>query len=424
MATATTSSISNVLKEFYNSPIVRQLNDELLLLSRVDAGSDEIIAGKYAVVPVSLGRNSGIGARYEGSTLAAAGSQSYTRAQYGLSYNYARINISGPSIAASSKDTGAFLRVLDSEIKGATIDLKKDIARQVYGNGDGSVATVGTGSSTTVVVLTSTEALDKGEIYIGMLVDIGTLANPTSRGASAVVSAITVATPSFTVSAVLGGGAPVNGEFVFRAGTTTNATTTAEMNGLGNMVSTTAGLTFPRTNTGGAGGPGASVGIDSTANPSWDNVRATTASLTQDSMLQLWARVRRASGDTPTLAVGSYGTRRQYFNLLQSQVRYVDTPTKLSAGFEAVDFNGLPLVADHEAPYGKLYMLNENHLKFYAINAQGGTDFAWMNLDGDTLLRVSGVDGYEAILHRYMNFGTDMRNSHGVLSGYTDTTGV
>jgi hypothetical protein len=389
------------------------LNDEILLLSRLDSSSDEIILGKYAVVPLSIGRSGGIGARPENGALASSSNQRFAQAQYNLTYHYARIGVTGPSIAKSSKDPGAFLRVLKAEIDGATIDLKKDVARQLYGNGDSTIATVGTGSTTTVIVLSSSEAIDKGQLYVGQVCDFGTLAAPgadnvgASQNTPATISAVTAATPSITVSVALGT-APINGHFVFRNLTATASSVSYEMTGLQNLVSTTAGATVGGINSGSAG------------NEYWDNVRATTASLSQDTMLQLWARVRRASGSEPTIAIGSYGTRRQFFNLLQSQVRY-STPTKLAGGFESVDFNGLPLVADHEAPYAKLYMLNEDHLKIFAINAQGGTDFAWMNLDGDVLLRNVGFDAYEAVMHRYMQFGTDMRNAHGVLSGFTDS---
>lgn len=415
---ASLTTINNILKELYESPVVRQLNDEILLLQRLDSSSDEIIVGKYAVVPLSIGRTGGVGDRPEFGTLPSSGNQRYAQAQYDLKYKYARIGVSGPAIAKSSKDAGAFLRVLKSEIDGATLDLKKDVARQIYGDGSGTVATVssltsGGGTATVVVVISSSEPLDKGELYVGMNVDIGSLANPVLRNPASsygTITAIVPSTLSITIASASGGnfGTPAGSDLIFRQGNTTASSVSYEMSGLANIVSTSTGQTVGGINSGAAG------------NDYWENVRATAATVSQDAMQQLWARVRRTSGDDPSLIVGSYGLRRQYFNTLQSQVRYSE-PTKLAGGFSALDFNGLPLVADHEAPYGRFYFLNEKHLKIYAINAQGGTDFAWMNLDGDVLNRVANQDAYEAIMHRYMQLGTDMRNAHGVLSGMTDT---
>lgn len=416
---ASLTTINNILKELYTSPVVRQLNDEILLLQRLDSSSDEVIMGKYAVVPLSVGRTGGIGARPEFGTLASSGNQRFLQAQYNLSYQYARIGVSGPSIAKSSKDAGAFLRVLKAEIDGATLDLKKDVARQLYGDSTAAIATVnsltsGGGTATVTLTLTSAEPIDKGQFYVGMNVDIGSLANPVLRNPSSsygTITTITASSNTLVIASASGGnfGTPANGDLIFRQGNATTSSANYEMTGLRGIVSTSAGVIVGGLNPATAG------------NEVWENVRATAASVSQDAMQQLWSRVRRTSGDTPSLIVGSYGMRRQYFNTLSPQIRYASSPTKLAGGFEALDFNGLPLVADHECPYGNFYFLNEKHLKIYAINAQGGTDFAWMNLDGDVLLRIANQDGYEAIMHRYMQLGTDMRNAHGVLSGITDT---
>lgn len=415
---ASRTTIDNILKELYTSAVIRQLNDEILLLQRLEASSDEVeILGKFAVVPINVGRTGGIGDRAEFATLPTTGNQRWLRATYNLVNKYAQIGLSGPSIAASSKDAGAFLRVLKSEVDGATLDLKKDCARQVYGNGDASIVPVTSltsgGGTATIVMVVAQEVLDKGQLYVGMNIDIGTLANPVLRNPASsfgTITAITLSTNSVTVASASGGnfGTPAGTDFIFRQGNALVSAVSNEMSGLQGLVSTTAATIFGGINPATAG------------QEAWDASRATSASVSQDALQQLWAKVRRLSGEEPSLLVGSYGFRRQYFNTLQSQVRY-QTPTKLAGGFEALDFNGLPLVADHEAPYGKAYFLNEKHLKIYAINAQGGTDFAWMNLDGAVLSRVANQDAYQAVLHRYMQLGTDKRDAHGVLSGFTDT---
>jgi len=413
---ASFTTISNILKELYTSAVIRQLNDEILLLQRLDSSSDEVITGKYAVVPVNVGRTGGIGDRPEFGTLPTTGNQRFLRATYNLVYKYAQIGLSGPSIAASSQDAGAFLRVLKSEVDGATMDLKKDCARQIYGDGTGSIVAVTSltsgGGTATVVVVVAQEVIDKGQLYVGMNVDIGTLANPVLRNPASsygTITSIALATNSVTIASASGGvfGTPAATDFIFRQGNATASSVSYEMSGLQGLVNTTAAQTFGGINPATAG------------QEVWDASRATSAAVSQDALQQIWAKVRRLSGEEPTLLVGSYGFRRLYFNTLQSQVRY-QTPTKLAGGFEALDFNGLPLIADHEAPYGKAYFLNEKHLKIYAINAQGGTDFAWMNLDGAVLSRVANQDAYQAVLHRYMQLGTDKRDAHGVLSGFTD----
>ncbi|MCC6382831.1 MAG: hypothetical protein IT304_10000, partial [Dehalococcoidia bacterium] len=61
MAGATLTTLSNVLKDYYLPPVVKQLNDEVLILQRVESRSQELF-GNQAVVPLHKGRSGGIGA--------------------------------------------------------------------------------------------------------------------------------------------------------------------------------------------------------------------------------------------------------------------------------------------------------------------------------------------------------------------------
>ncbi len=77
------ASIDKILKEYYLGPVQEQLNNEVLLLSRLEARSEDLV-GKAAFVPLHAGRSSGIGAVAESGTLPTAGSQTYARAEYDL----------------------------------------------------------------------------------------------------------------------------------------------------------------------------------------------------------------------------------------------------------------------------------------------------------------------------------------------------
>ena len=64
MAGADLSTLSNILKEYYLGPVTEQLNNEVLLLSRLEAKSEDLV-GKRAYVPLHYGRSTGVGARGE-----------------------------------------------------------------------------------------------------------------------------------------------------------------------------------------------------------------------------------------------------------------------------------------------------------------------------------------------------------------------
>ena len=58
-ATLSSTSISAILKEFYLGPIVSQLNNEILAIEVFQKGSIDW-QGKKAIIPVKVGRNTGV----------------------------------------------------------------------------------------------------------------------------------------------------------------------------------------------------------------------------------------------------------------------------------------------------------------------------------------------------------------------------
>jgi len=409
MAGATITTLNNILKEFYLPPVVEQLNNEVLLFQRLESSAQELY-GKAAFVPVHTSRSGGVGARAELGTLPVAGNQAYNRAQYDLKYLYGVVQVSGPSMAKTASEAGAFLKSLQSELDGIRNDLKKDTARQIYGTGDGVIATVAAGSTGTVINLSSDEAIRKGQFYVGMLVDVGTIANPVVDCTAQAITAVTLAGPSITVAA---SGTPGAGHFVFRSGANV-ANATNEILGLQ--------ATINATNTVSTLGQLSSTfigAIDSSqaANAFWNNLVQSLATLNLDNMQKAWGQVRVAGGET-SLMIGSFAVQRQYYGLLQSQVRF-NEPMKLASGFQSLDFMGKELVADVDAPFGKLYFIDERFIKIFS-----NRDWHFLDEDGLVLKWVSNLDAWQSVLARYINIGVSRRNTMLVGTGITDTTGI
>lgn len=369
----------------------------MLLLQRLDTSNQEIY-GKYAVVPIHTGRTGNVGARREGDPLPDAGNQTYQDARYDLTAEYGTVRITGLGIVKTSNDAGAFLQGLKSELDFIRNDLRKDLARQIYGSGDGIVTVCGTTTASNTVVLLTAEAYNKGQLFVGQLIDVGVTANQQSVAQGRTVSAIATNGLSFTISGATI--TTVSGTTnIYRAGAV-GQTVTAEINGLGNAISTAAN-TFGN--------------IDATAggNAFWDNLRTAVAgNLTMDILMQSFNKVRVAGGMT-SLMVTSLGIQRGYFDLFTQTTKFVD-PLVLQGGFEALTFMGKPLVADIDAPYGKLFLIDERYAKMFSND-----DFHFLDEDGQTLHRNLGYDAYEATLARYLQFGLTRRNVQMVLSGIT-----
>jgi len=398
------STLGNVLKDVYTGTVVEQLNNEVLITQRLERDTVDF-SGNQLVYSVHKQRSAGVFARAENVQFANPGAQLYAKPVYDVKSLYGRIRVTGLGRVKTAKDAGAFLRVLEGEISGIKNDLKMDLARQLYGTGNGVIATTDTSGSGVVVTLQSAEAIRKGELYIGMIVDIGTLADPDSQCASRSITDVSIANLTITVDGA--NFVTTDGtHFVSREGNNTDSSVTYEVSGLQQLVSTAAG---------------SFGGIDASAagNSYWDNQRLNASgALSLDLLTQSFNTVDVQGGNVSAM-ISSPGMQRALFNLLQSQVRYTE-PMNLKGGFKALEYMGQPFIADRQAPFGKVYFLDE---KFLNIIDAG--DWDWLNEDGNILKWVVGYDAWEAVLARYMNLSAKRRNTQLVLYGLTnDTTGV
>jgi hypothetical protein len=428
---ATLTTLSDILKEYYLGPVAEQLNNEVLLLSRLDSRSEDLV-GKAAFVPLHTTRTSGIGAVAENATLPSAGNQSFARAEYDLKYLYGRVNVTGPSMAKTKNEAGSFLEALKAELDGIRNDLQKDLARQVYGYGDGVIGigtpTTGATAATHTITLADWEPLRKGQFYVGQKLNLfiastgATIGSPTEFTISATsllaaaTSTITVTCASTALTAVAHtitrSGSVPDGTARFGSGSRSN-----EVDGLTRIITTVAPTSNTNTIAGGAAGSGGYVGkLSAFTNSFWDNQRtAVGGALTLQAMQTAANTIRMAGGQTSAI-VTSLGVMREFYRLLTTTQQFIvnDNTTNFQAGFQSVSYNGVPVIGDIDAPFGNMYFLDESTLKVFSDQ-----DWHFLDADGQTLRQVSDKDAFEAIMVRYMNLGATRRNSHMVLSGIT-----
>lgn len=399
---ASLTTMNAALKEYWENALAYQLNDKTLLLNRLDA-TNENLYGELAIIPVHNARNIGVSARPEYGTLATAGAQGLAQASYTLQNLYGSGQVSGPGIERTSGGlSGSVVSMLDLEMNRLMDDVRVDCSRQLYGTGDSKVTGTGTSGPSTTVTLSGTgfnEALQKGQLAVGMLVDIGTLAAPTTIVAASAISAINLATPSITIGASV---SVVSGtHFVFRAGNAAASSVTYEINGLQNLAPGAAGA-----NTFGA--------INASTSSYWDNQRINQAgNLTLDAFTKAFNTVNGIAGGQVSAVVTSFGIQRAFYNLLQSQVRYMD-PMKLQSGFQVLEYFGIPVIADKDAPYGSVYFLDERWLRIYA-----NRDWHWLEEDGRVLKWTPNQDAWQFVLARYLQLGAARRNTQLVMYGVT-----
>lgn len=89
----------------------------------------------------------------------------------------------------------------------------------------------------------------------------------------------------------------------------------------------------------------------------------------------------------------------------------------LKGGFKALSIQGLPFVADTWCPAGTINLLHVPSLAWVDAKDWGAVEYesspAWRP--------ISGRDAFQTSFASYLEFGTFVRNAHGLISGYTDT---
>lgn len=410
---ASLSTINSILKDDYKGPVREMLNSKTLLLHRIEATS-EYTVGRRAYYPLHKGRNEGLGARPEAdnttaSDLPIAGSQEYDDATYKVAHLYGSAQFTGPSVAASSSDEGAFARTFESELDGLVRDASRDINRQLFGPKNGALATVLTVPSGTSVDGGSIgaqqfEVADRRHIRKNMRIDIietaatGTLG--TVNGDSLVVTSVSklAARPNGGLVTVTGTLSNVNvGDLICREDNFGN-----EIFGLEDLLSDANPLHIVA----GADVTRRFVGaLDRGSEEFWQTniINHANAEFT-DTLFQDAIDLVDIEGDGDiSLFLTDHTIFNAYGNSLTPDRRYNTMGSRfamLDGGFKSLDYDEVPVAKDRDCQYNTIWALAEDRMKFLHMS-----DWDWMQSDGSVLSRIGKKDAYEATLYKYCEFG-------------------
>ena len=397
------ANFSDALKIFYEGPIREQLNNEVAFLKKVEHKKKGWNGSKHQS-SVHLTRNWGIGSRADGGTLPTAGNQGYVASIVNAKYNYGRIEVTGPVIAASANDKGSFVRAVRSEIEGMVNDLKVDMNRQLMGKGD-------------AVLCLASELHTAGDTVINVdspgtrYLKKGMKIQNDYTGSAAAVSTVNDKT-QFTLTAALSANIANNAKIImYGAGTTT------ECNGIMGLIDDSTHQAICQS-------------ISRSAYPDWKSTVITgdsegaTQTLTESMLYQAFDAGNEKGNAKTDMIMGHHSARRALMEVLDGQIQYV--PQEIKAGVTTLTFNGIPIFLDKDAPYnylgggtylansGMLYFIDSSTLKWYVQK-----DFHWSDLDGNVMKHVADKDAYEAIFCVYANLGILKPNANSLLAGFT-----
>lgn len=397
------SNFDEALKIDYLPAVREQLNHASYFLSKVQR-NEEDVEGKQWQLTAHYQRNSGVGAGSE-TGLPTAGQQAYKNPYDNVKYNRGRIQVSGPVMKAAKSDKGAIVRALDSEMKGVTRDLKKEVNYQLFNDGTAARAVVNgdPGTSTTLTV----DGPGTQYLFDGMKIDIvdpGT-GVPTTSGTDLTITSVDSST-AVTMSAALNADVADN-DIVVRANSTDDAGTSYEMMGLKGIVDDGTYVTTLHNIS------RSSYAWWKASTHSEDDNSGTNRDLTLPLIQKSITAVEKNGGNV-SMIISDHDVRDAYVALVQADKRYVNT-LKLDGGWSAIEYssggNGaIPWMADVDCPPNTIFFVDMDHLYLMQMS-----DWDWMQEDGAILSRVANSDAYEAVLYWYSDLATDRPRAHSFL---------
>lgn len=435
-----------ILKTYYEPGLNDQIWNDKILMKRLQKNKRDIHGGA-ATIFMRTGRNPGIGAAANGATGPALGQPEHDQATIPLKYVYGRTYFTGPDVANTEGNKGAFVSVMSEYMERLLDDLQAEINRQLHGDGSGCLALCAAADDATPITVypylwseaTKFLNVDDMEFKILDITDFATL-TPSGDAAQVVLSTTTGSSLAYDTGTLSGTAA---GDMIGRKGglfvASSGAMVPYEVTGIAGAVHNTNlvgdtnwyyDLDNSQQDFVGPEGQNYDLslaattnyyqGVAANSNPYWRSKvmgnsgvpRALTIKMLND----MFGHLTATKGAKPSLILSSYQLRNRYFDLMAEQRRHVNTMT-LDGGFDALEFNGRPWVVDQDAARGTIYFLDESTFSIYPKK-----DFQFFtDGKGNELFKVSNVDAWEVLAMTYMQLGCRDRGKNGKIIDLLET---
>lgn len=410
------NDFTDVLKNVY-LPVRRKafpMMTPLLAAARQAGPSRVKYAGNDLIFDVKFGRRPGFvssaGGYFPHSKQAAE-----KQGRLSVARTYALVQVDGLAIAATNSDKASYIPAARKVVEDVTEQWRLEQNRIMHGDSLGVRCTIGTVTSTTVVVTANPYGITgagPGNLHLEVGEDIAVLSSDgaTLRGKTQ-ISTISLSGDNATITynaAVAG--QQVGDIIVTAVPTAVNATDTswgAEPHGIKSMIDV----------------EGSFATFQGLKDDRWVAQKLTSTTIDEKILMKLLNTIRNRSGNDwrtnpgKMLLLTTTGIWQQYGDSMLGMRRY-DAPTMtLNGGFKAVEVGGAALIDDPWAPRGRVYAIHGPDTVFIDLMDFGKISFQ----DSPKWRLAQDRDAFEAVFASYWNYGCYLRASHGVISGITDT---
>ena len=330
------TSAQSALKDAYLSAASNILNTQTNpLFAKIKQTTNDVY-GRQIIKVAPIGINGGIGAGSETGSLPTANGNNYIQLKTTLKNLYGTMEISDKAVRASANNNGAFVDLLSAEMEGLLNSSKFNLARMLYGDGTGVVASVVTGGEG-VATMNSVKNLIEG-----MSVDVYSISGVVSHAGVRIKYVDRInKTVTFASAISLN-----DGDVLYVQGSKDN-----EITGLGAIFNTSANI----------------YGLNRNENK-WLNPYVSSAEkeINDDIMQSAIDFLEENSGSNVDFITCGAGVKRAYLKYLACYRRNVDV-LELNGGYKSISFNGIPMVSDRFIEDDTMFMLDTSKFTLHQL---------------------------------------------------------
>lgn len=415
------STFDGILKDYYTDIMVDITNHASPVQDLVSEASDPEWdgTGRQAIWFCNMGLNEGVGTGPEGAILPTPGNADPRQGQISMKSLYAALQLTKHVMTAAEGNKASYKNAMRFEFDGTEKNLKREIARMLFGRGDGTLALVNLGAG--YALGATSVAVDSPGGYAGSLGGgkflrkgmLVAFVHPTTFAiqATASVGSVNTAGDTITLSGTGLTGAVVDNSFIVRCNTV-NAPTALDIArnnepvGLGGLIDDGTNMATY-------------FGLSRTTFPGLQSLVVSGGSLTHDFLQRTFDTTwQKSDGTAVDALIMESGVKRAYLAIAEGQRRWIgedlgsmDIGTKAIARKGNLEVGGIPLIDDRNAPYSTIFgVVKANLKKFTRIQGE------WADESGAIFKQVTTsrgmVDAFQAYYRQFFNwFYVDPKSS-------------